>query len=263
MAKPPVVLIHGMWSTPDTLSDLKQSFSDQGYDVHTPRLPYHYPRHELSESTLEHFGSASIDDYVDSLCRFVEGLDKPPILVGHSMGGLLAQLVAARLPCDKLILLSSAPPAGINGWTWSVVRTFGRNLFIFPLWKNVTRLTLDNVRYGIANSQSPQLQQDIMTDVTYESGLATTQIGMWFLFRSPATRVNYTNINCPVLIVGGTEDKITTFKVQQKISEKYGGLARLVPIDGCCHWTIGGSYFPRISNAISTWLNEFNVDKAA
>ena len=67
------------------------------------------------------------------------------------MGGLLAQLTAARVPCQRLILLSSAAPAGINGMHLSVLRTLGSNLFLFPLWRKTTALKLANVQYGVTN----------------------------------------------------------------------------------------------------------------
>ncbi len=263
MSRPPVVLIHGMWSTPETLADVKEAFESNGYTTHVPRLPYHHPRHELSAIEQARLGGATIQEYLESLCRLIESLDQQPILVGHSMGGLLAQLVAAKYPCNRLILLSSAGAAGYNSWSWSVIRTFGHNLFKFPLWKQTTNLTLSKVSYGIANSQTPAVQKDIITSATYESGMAATQIGMWFLFRRPPTRVNYGNITCPVLVIGGNQDKVTPIFIQKKIVKCFGGLASLYTIDGCCHWTIGGKYFPQITSKIFNWLGEFEVAKSA
>ncbi len=252
---PPVVLIHGMWSTPDALVDVKDAFEDQGYRVHTPRLPLHYPRNELNAVKRKALARSSVQNYVASLSQLIETLDEPPIIVGHSMGGLLAQLIAAKYKCNKLVLISSAAPAGINGWSWSVMRTFGHNLFKFPLWRSTTNLLLKNICYGIANSQTAFVRQDIIQKCTFESGWASMQISMWLLFRKPATTVNYQNINCPVLIIGGTADKITPIKIQRKIAMKYSGRATLKVLPGACHWTIGGSYFPEIKRTIFGWLH--------
>ncbi|MFT5718049.1 MAG: pimeloyl-ACP methyl ester carboxylesterase, partial [Oleiphilaceae bacterium] len=87
---PPVVIIHGMWSTPDTLKDIKQSFEDEGYCTFAPRLPLHLPRNKLDAKQRTELGKLSIQDYLSSLEAFMDKLDQPPILVGHSMGGLLA-----------------------------------------------------------------------------------------------------------------------------------------------------------------------------
>ena len=199
---------------------------------------------------------ASIEDYVAAISECIEGLDQKPILVGHSMGGLLAQLIAAKYECEKLVLISSAPPAGINGFKWSVLRTFGKNFFLFPLWKKTTTLLLKNIQYGIANTQSAAIHKEIIQATTLESGKATWQISMWFLFRKPPTRVYYDNIKCPVLLIAGTEDKITPLEIQQKLAKKYSSKAELKVIEGACHWTIGGSFFPEIKDAMFSWLNK-------
>ncbi|WP_269520374.1 alpha/beta hydrolase [Alteromonas sp. BMJM2] len=264
-----VVLIHGMWSTPETLSELKAMFTQKGYRVYTPRLSYHFPRVELNnKARREALAQASIADYVEDLLLFINTLEEPPILVGHSMGGLLAQLVAARTEVKKMVLISSASPAGINSWSWSVIRTFGHNLFKFPLWKRTTDLRLKNVKYGIANTQSPDIQRDILYKATLESGRASLEIGMWFLFPRPPTRVNANDINCPILLVCGAQDRITPVSVQRKIAKKYSiqfaskGVSQkaeqvtLKVIDEACHWTIGGSHLPAVSNHIFRWLEK-------
>lgn len=254
--KAPVILIHGMWSTPNALKDVKAAFEEQVYSVHVPMLPYHLPRNQLKGETLNKLATSTIEDYVKCISTCIESLNQKPILVGHSMGGLIAQLVAAKYECDKLILISSAPPSGINAFKWSVMKTFGHNLFLFPLWRKTTNLLLKNIQYGIANTQSAAIHKEIIQTATYESGKATWQMSMWFLFRKPPTRVVYENIKCPVLMISGTEDKITPITLQRKLAQKYSDKAELKVIEGACHWTIGGSYFPQIKDILFEWLNE-------
>lgn len=253
--KAPVVLIHGMWSTPEALKDVKVAFEEQGYTVHAPRLPYHLPKHELKGELLKDLSKVGIEDYVDSISKCIDQLEQKPIVVGHSMGGLLAQLIAAKHDCEKLVLISSAPPAGINGFRWSVLRTLGKNLFLFPLWKKTTKLLLRNIQYGIANTQSAAIHKEIVQSATLDSGRAAWQISMWFLFRQAPTRVYYDSIKCPVLLIGGTEDKITPLKIQQQLAQKYASRAELKVINGACHWTIGGTFFPEIKDSIFSWIN--------
>lgn len=260
----PVFLIHGMWSTPDIMGELSDSFSAQGYEVHSLGLPLHVPKNELSTTQRKQLARMGISDYVsailDDIFRVMK--DKPgqkPILVGHSMGGLLAQLVAAEIECDKLVLLSSGAPAGINATSLSVLRTFGHNLFKFPLWRSFTNLLLKNIQYGIANTQSAQVHQDLVRASTFESGRVTTQMSMWFLFPKPPTRVDFSKIKCPVLVIGGSEDKITPIKIQHKIAKKFGQQASLRVIQGACHYTVGGSFFPTVREHIFSWLSSQSV----
>lgn len=254
--KPTVLLVHGMWSDQNTLIEVQNAFVEQGYSVEALCLPFHCAKSEHTDESKKNLARARLQDYVDYIVAQVKKLDKPPILVGHSMGGLLAQLVAAQVACNRLILLSSAAPAGINGLSLSVIRTLGSNMFRFPLWTSITEVKEANVAYGIANSQGPMVHQEIYKHSTYESGMATFQITMGLILgKHSSAYVNANNIQCPVLIIGGTEDRITPIKVQRNIVKLYPGRSKLVEIPGCCHWSVGGKYFPQIRNEIFSWLN--------
>lgn len=255
-SKPSVVLIPGMWSSEGTLSELQQVFEAQGYRVDALCLPEHKDKANYDGSDKSRLARTSLEDYVDFIVNRVKEHDVPPVLVGHSMGGLLAQLVAMRVAVSKLVLLSSAAPGGVNGWSWSVIRTLGRNLLLFPLWRKVTEVAEKNVRYGIANSQSALVQKQVLENMTYESGMATFQIGVGGLFKSGFARIDAKQVKCPILVIGGTEDRTTPVKVQRAIAKIYGQKARLVELPGVCHWTIGGTNLSQVSSVIFDWLDE-------
>mgnify|MGYP005723576231 CR=1 FL=1 len=253
--RPPVILVHGMWGDQNTLNEVGDVFIKQGYSVDSICLPGHRKISEYTQQRKKQLGETSLQQFVDYLVGYIRQLPVPPILVGHSLGGLLVQLAAVRIPCEKLILLSSAAPAGIVGLGISVFRTLGMNMLRFPLWKSVTELNLRRVQYGIANSQSLATQQNIVESATYESGRVTFQLTMAsFLNKRSAAWVDSEKIRCPVLIIGGTEDRITPFRVQRSISQRFGNQATLVEIPGCCHWTIAGKYLPDVHRAILKWL---------
>lgn len=249
-----IILIHGMWSTPEVLAPLHDFFVDLGYSVDVPRLPFHFSKEEMDDVNQQNLITSSVSDYLDELQTVINDNRKPVILVGHSMGGLLAQLLAARNPCAGLILLSSAAPAGINPWSWSVVRTFGANLFKMPLWKHTTKLKLDNISYGIANTLDSNTQQDILAASTYESGKVSWQIANWYLYRNPTTHYDARDIQCPVLIIGGCKDKITPIHLQRKIAQKINQ-ATLHELSDACHWTVSGKHFDAVQTRITSWLS--------
>ncbi len=255
---PHLLLIHGMWSTPDTLSELSQALTSSGYSVSAPRLPYHYPVSTMNREKREKLRHCELMHYVDAIIEAVNRLPQPVVLIGHSMGGLIAQLVAASMDVKAMVLLSSAPPAGTNAWTWSGVRTLGKNLFKFPLWKSLTQLGLDNIRYGIANTQSADIQQNIFDQATYESGLASWQIANWYLYSNPPSKVDFNDITCPTLIISGELDKVTPVSIQQSIHCQIKQ-STLVTLPGVCHWTIGGSHLPTIINHLLNWFVEQEI----
>lgn len=254
--KAPVLLIHGMWSDAETLSDVRDAYQEEGYPVESVTLPFHGPRASHTAASRKSLATTRLQDYVEFLVDRVQRMDRAPILVGHSMGGLLAQLTAARVPCERLILLSSAAPAGINGLGFSVFRTLGRNLLRFPLWRSTTELNLANVKYGIANSQSEATQREVYEHCGYESGMATFQMTLAAFTKKAFGHVDPDRISCPVLIIGGTADRITPIRIQRSIAKRYAGHCQLVEIPGCCHWTVGGRFFDEVRAAMFSWLAE-------
>ena len=266
--KHPVLLIHGMWSTGETLQELKTVFEGAGYETHAPTLPNHIVLKDMTDENKSALAQSGIPQYVAFLLEYVEQFKQPPIILGHSMGGLLAQLLSHEmakqgLAVHRLILLSSAAPAGINSLYWSVIRTLGHNFFKFPLWKRCTNLRMNNIAYGIAQTQDQATQLEIYNKRTLESGLASWQMAMWFLYKNSPSYVDANLIDCPILIVAGSEDRITPFNIQKALAKKYQRSAQLSAIDGACHWTVSGNHLASVENNIFNWLKNQAVSSAA
>src|ERR1700744_1999822 len=103
--KPPVLMIHGAFAGPFVWEGFAAKFRDVGYEVHAPML-----RHHDSGNSSETLGRTSLADYADDLGALIETLPVPPIVLGHAMGGLLAQILAARTKVHALILLAPSAP---------------------------------------------------------------------------------------------------------------------------------------------------------
>ena len=107
-AKPPILMIHGAFCGPWSLDGLKMKFQQAGYDVVVPCLRFH----DAAAPPVA-LGTTGLADYAADLEEEIAALDAPPILVGHSMGGLLAQILAARRPVRALVLLAPSAPWGV------------------------------------------------------------------------------------------------------------------------------------------------------
>ena len=122
-----VVLIHGNWSRGEQLAAARAAFEERGFTAHTPTLRFHeLPIHEGAKKVA----SLSLRDYADDLLAFVKSLESPPLLVGHSMGGLLAQLVAGRTRHTGLVAACPAPASGITGSSTPANRQMSRPYFL-------------------------------------------------------------------------------------------------------------------------------------
>ena len=117
-----IVMIHGMWGGGWYWEKYKNFFTEKGYRCHTPYLRYHNvdPKAEPDPR----LGTTSLIQYAQDLENFIKekGLNTKPIIMGHSMGGLLAQILGARGVASSLVLLTPASPAGIFSLKFTVIK---------------------------------------------------------------------------------------------------------------------------------------------
>lgn len=107
--RPPLLFVHGSYCAAWIWArDFMPFFAGLGHDCHAVSLR----GHGRSEGAVEW---ASLADYVADVIQAADALDRPPVLVGHSMGGLVAQhVVAAGHAAAGLVLLASTPPSGLG-----------------------------------------------------------------------------------------------------------------------------------------------------
>src|SRR5437763_5879766 len=107
----PIVLIHGMWMTPRSWDNWVDHYADRGYRAIAPGWPgVKDPEETRSDpSALKGLGIKTVVDYYDEIIR---GLDRPPIIIGHSFGGLFTQLLLDRGLGAAGGAIGSCPPTG-------------------------------------------------------------------------------------------------------------------------------------------------------
>src|SRR5712691_10176181 len=121
--KPAIVLIHGMWMTPLSWEHWIDHYTDRGHHVLAPAWPgLDAEPEELRRdpSPLRGLGIAEIVDHYDKIIR---GLDRPPIIIGHSFGGLHTQLLLNRGLGAAGVALSTAAPKGVLRLPYTTLRT--------------------------------------------------------------------------------------------------------------------------------------------
>ena len=117
-----IFLIHGMWGGPWYWENYKRVFDQKGYRCIAATLPFHdMAPNDVPDPRL---GTCSLLDYAAAMEQEIRRIDLKPIIVGHSMGGLLAQILASRGLAKALVLLSPSSPAGIMALRVSAMKGF-------------------------------------------------------------------------------------------------------------------------------------------
>lgn len=245
----PVLMIHGAFCGPWSLDGLKDKFEVAGYEVTAPCLRFH----DGSPAPAA-LGTTGLGDYVADLEEEIAALNEPPILVGHSMGGLLAQMLAARLPVAALILLAPSAPWGIVPTTLFEIGA-AQAMHLHPgYWNNVLEPNRD-----VALAHSLDKLPRSMRDAVYErfvpeSGRATFEIMSWALDMNHASAVEADAVTAPLLFLTGSEDRINPPSTVARIAARYGSRATAEVLPGMGHWLIGEPGWEVLADKALSWL---------
>ncbi|MEE4349214.1 MAG: alpha/beta hydrolase [Pacificimonas sp.] len=234
MALPPLFFIHGMWSTPKVWDWLKARYEDRGYRVFAPALPFHDADRAQPPDPL--LATTGVRDYVDALLAAGREVGEAPIIVGHSMGGMLAQKLAAEQGARGLALLAPAPTAQTGSLTLNSARTLLGVTTSGKWWKNPTMIDEQRARWGIFNGVPEAEVREALGDLVWDSGRVLFQIGMPFADREKATDVDYSRLDMPAIVMVGDEDRITPVATARATARRLEGEVDYIELPGVGHW---------------------------
>jgi len=247
-------MIHGMCCGGWYWENFKKFFEKEGYRCLTPTLRFHDV--EPGADPHPQIGAISLLDYAEDLENLISGLNPIPILMGHSMGGLLAQMLGSRERAKALVLLTPAPPSGIIALRPSVIKSFQSGLTRWGFWRKPFRQTFEEAEYSVLNLMPEEGRRAIYNRFVYESGRAACEIGFWLFDTKKATRVNGAKVQCPVLVVGGAHDRMTPASVCRQVSEKYKPVSIYKEFSDNAHWVTAEPGWQDIALYVADWLRQ-------
>jgi len=251
-----IIMIHGMQGGAWYWVNYKKYFEAKGYKCIVPTLRYH----DINPKSAppKELGTTSILDYAADLEKLIKETDGKPILMGHSMGGLIAQILGSRDLAQALVLLTPASPRGIIALTPSVIKSFWSVLFRWAFWKTPVRQTFKEAVYSALHLLPLEQQKQIYERFVYESGRAAFEIGFWLLDGKKATQVDEKKVTCPILVIAGADDRITPAAVVRKVHEKYGDLSTFRELSCHAHWVVGEPGWEDVAELIHDWLKRLS-----
>lgn len=253
-----LLLIHGTWGNGDNWGDFGTELEDRGFRVHRPTYRFHgHPKKIDIWSNAQKIAKLGLLDYVADLQELVETMESPPIIVGHSLGALLAQLLAARVPNRGVILLGTAPASGVRFlprepkplllWARYLPQWLGGKP-MYPVSKTVWD------RY-VCNTTPREISDAFYDTLCAESGTAYRQMVLWFLDPQRQAKVDYAAVDAPVLIIAGSEDHCTRPRLGKVTARRFGDRATYVEIPESDHMMVAGPALPKTLVAIDKWLD--------
>jgi pimeloyl-ACP methyl ester carboxylesterase len=221
----PVVFIHGLWLLPSSWDNWAGLFEEAGYVPVAPVWPDDPETVEQARANPEVFANKTLGQIADHTTEVIGRLARKPAVMGHSTGGLLAQIIAGRGLSGATVAIDPGPFRGVLPLPVSALRSAG------PVLKNplnkgrAVTLTLDQFKYGWANALSDEEAKQLYE--TYHvaaPGVALMQMANANLNPWTEAKVDTRNPDRgPLLIIDGEKDHTVpwaianaSFKRQQR-----------------------------------------------
>jgi pimeloyl-ACP methyl ester carboxylesterase len=241
----PVVMVHGAFCGGWVFERFREPFEAAGHTVITPDLP----NHGKDSSSV---AGLSMIDYARAVADICAACDEPPILVGHSMGGLVAQLAAARTPVAGLVLLAPSPPWGVSGASMEEAVSAVSLYALGPYWLQAIDPDYALAKLYSLDRMEKEDRKAVFSRMVPESGRALWQTLNWWLDPFMTTLVPPGAISAPVLAIAGGRDVIhppaTVKQTAARLSADFHVLRDM------SHWLPGEPGWDEVAQICLDWM---------
>lgn len=263
-----IVFIHGLWVAHTAWQPWIERFAEQCHHAIAPAWPGEYPTIEETRGDPDAQAGFGIDAITEYFAGILEQFDTPPVVIGHSFGGLIAQKLLGQNRAAAAIAIDPAPVKGVKPLPLSQLRS------AFPVLANPRNrgrakgLTEAQWRYGFGNALTPAESDALWEQWSIPSPgkplfeAATAN----FTPKSPAKVDTANETRGPLLITGGTADHtvpLVSTRAAHALYRKSGAVTDFHEFGGRGHSLTIDSGWRDVADTSLAWLAHRNVDAAA
>jgi len=248
-----LLMIHGVGCGGDAWDAMVPGFQAAGWSCHAPTL---FPDLRTVEEPPAEISNLRFNDYIEETSRWARELanvdGQKPVVIGHSMGGLLAQKLAERGDVSKAVLVTPAAPEDCSVNDPRVFRTFW-NILKHGLKKAEGmghKVGPKGLAYGVWNETPKDQHADLYAQARFDSGGVYKDL-------LDGVSLDESKINVPTLTICASKDRATVPKGVRKLGKKLERAG--VPGDfkeypNHAHWILGEPGVEKVVADIAAWL---------
>lgn len=245
-----------MFMTPASFENWAKHFEKKGYKTIVPAWPGHdapvevqrknHPDKERAKLTLE----AVVNHYR----KIVKELPEKPILIGHSMGGLVAQLLLSEDLAMAAIGVDSAPPNGVISLKWSFLKSNWGAISLFADIEEPISLSVEQFHYAFGNTLS---ESEIKAVYEKHYVPESRRVG-----KGPTTdiaKIEFKKKRSPLLLIAGGEDHIIPSSLNRSNFEKYEDSPSITTFNvfpGRDHYICGEKGWEEVADFVGAWIDK-------
>jgi pimeloyl-ACP methyl ester carboxylesterase len=246
-----IVFIHGLFVNNTSWSEWKSYFESKGYTVYTPANPLHEGNPaELRNNIHKNLNSVGLEDVVMNIARFIDTLPEKPIVVGHSLAGLVVQKLIEMDKAVAGVSIDGAPPKNVLPpfqtikTVFPVVNFFkggaymgSKEWYHYAFFNNLSKEESDKEFEKIAVPESRKIARDT-------------------LLKSFAN-VDFKKPHNPLLFIGGEKDNIFPSSFSKRIAGSYKDKNSKVDFrsfPGRSHYIVGEKGWQEVADYVLDWI---------
>ena len=245
----PVVFVHGAFCGGWAFEGFREPFEAAGFESHAPNLPHHE-----RGADMEALAQAGLKDYASAIVEYVAALRAPPVLIGHSLGGLVVQLAAAQTEVKGLVLLAPSAPWGVPPTT---LDEHGNHLGLSLLGDYWRRPIPPDYRVARGNTLDRLPHEDArraFARFVPESGRAVREAMQWWSDASMSSQAPVHRIAAPVLGFAGGRDRVNSASTVRRVISRFpDGQAHFHEFPEMSHWLVGEPEAGEVAQLTLQW----------
>jgi non-heme chloroperoxidase len=262
MAKRTIVFIHGLWIHSSSWKPWKDLFEQHGYETMNPGWPGDSSSVAECRNNAQAIANRGVTEISDNYADFIASISEPPIVIGHSFGGLITQIILGRGIAAAGIAIDPAPIKGVWQLPLSALKASLPVLGNPFNLKKAISLSFEQFRYGFANAVPETEAKDLYERWTIPAPARPLFQAATATFAGSETKVNTSNTTRgPLLITGGEKDHIAPPILGKASIKKYNSsvISDFKLFEGRGHSLIVDHGWREVAEYSLAWLNNHGL----
>ena len=246
-----LLMIHGVGCGGDTWDRMRAGFEAKGWTCHAPTM---FPERRVKEHPPADLAELGLDDYISAMADDARRMEKEtgqkPAVIGHSMGGLIAQSLAEKGLVSQAVFLTPAQPKDCAGLSLPVIYTFLNILLSRDRTKGY-KVWRSGFRFGVVNKVPRRRHEEIYANALYDSPKVYEDL-------KNSIEVDETLITIPTLTIAAGADRATPASAVRKVGEKYAKspvAGDFLEYPDNAHWIVDEPGTDKVIADILAWLD--------
>lgn len=248
-----IVFVHGLFLNNESWKEWESFLKEKGYTTYAPAYPGHEGRPaELRINTPDSLGLVTFSDVVRKMESFIATLPEKPIIIGHSMGALVAQKLVEKELAEAAVVISSAPPKGVITTKFSFAKS---NLGLLNPFKgnSVHHPSKKWFHYAFTNTLSREESDHIFDQYVVPESRNIPRETL-----KKAGKIDFKKPHVPLLFISGKEDHIIPASLNSTNYKRYkdeNSIREHKIFEGRDHFLVGSENWQEVADYVHNWIN--------